>query len=96
MANPKVIQQAARFFTENGLQYKSIKMFGRLLVVNVYDYETARIVQSVLNGSGIEKTDIEGPIYDEKDYDVTGLVEEALAQHLKDAEEWKDEEELKD
>lgn len=95
MANPKVIQQAARFFNENGLKYKSIKMFGRLLVVNVYDYQTARIVQNVLNGSGVEKVDIEGPVGEEEDYDVAGLVEEALAQHLKEAEEWK-EDELKD
>lgn len=87
MANPKVIQQAANFFIENGIKYKSIKMFGKLLVVNVYDYETAVAVQDILNGAQVQKTGIEGPI-EEDDYDVTGLVEEALDQHLKDVEEW--------
>jgi len=87
MANPRVIQQAAKFFIENNIKYKSIKMYGKLLVINVYDYETAKTVQDVLNGSYVQKTGIEGPTEDE-DYDVTGLVEEALAQHLKDAEDW--------
>jgi hypothetical protein len=87
MANSRVIQKAANFFIENGIKYKSIKMFGKMLVVNVYDYETARTVQDVLNGSYVQKTGIEGPSEDD-DYDVTGLVEEALAQHFKDVEDW--------
>jgi hypothetical protein len=89
MANSRVIQQAAKFFIENGIKYKTIKMFGKMLVVNVYDYETARTVQDVLNGAQVQKTGIEGPTEDE-DYDVAGLVEEALAQHFKEIndEDW--------
>lgn len=91
MANSLIIQQAAKFFIENGIKYKSIKMFGKLLVVNVYDYETATTVQDILNGSYIQKTGVEGPTEDE-DYDVAGLVEEALAQHLKNVKEWSENE----
>lgn len=92
MANPRIIQQAAKFFIENEIKYKSIKMFGKLLVVNVYDYETAVTVQDILNGSYVQKTGIEGPTENE-DYDVTGLIEEALSQHLKEAQEWRENEE---
>lgn len=91
MANSRVIQQAAKFFIESGIKYKSIKMFGKMLVVNVYDYQTAKTVQDVLNGSHVQKTGIEGPTEDD-DYDVTGLVEEALAQHLKEIEDWDEDE----
>lgn len=93
MASPRIIQQAAKFFIENQIKYKSIKMFGKLLVINVYDYETAVTVQDILNGSYVQKTGIEGPTENE-DYDVTGLIEETLSQHLKEAQDWcKNEEE---
>jgi len=91
MANPKVIQQAATFFIENGIKYKSIKMYGKLLVINVFDYKTAKDVQDILNGSYVQKTGIEGPTEDD-DYDVTGLIEDALAQHIKESSEWNEKE----
>lgn len=87
MSNFKIIKQASSFFNENGLKYKSIKMYGKLLIVNVYDYQTAKMVQEILNGSYVQKTGIEGPT-EEDDYDVTGLIEDALAKHLKEAESW--------
>lgn len=75
MANPKVILQAADFLTKMNIPYKSIKMFGRMLMINTTDHESARIIESILNGSGAANVSVEAPEdrYSD-DYAVVGLL----------------------
>jgi|GEM_PF-5287690 len=75
MANPKVIQQASAFLTRMGIPYTSIKMYVKMLMINTTDYQSARIIESILNGSGVEKVGVEEPEdRHNTDYSVVGLV----------------------
>lgn len=92
MSSAKVILQASNFLTQMGIPFTSIKMFGRMLMINTTDYQSARVIESILNGSGIEKVGIEEP--DDRyndEYTIAGLIEEELNKHLNSGEEDEDE-----
>lgn len=75
MANPKVMLQAAGFLTKMGIPYKSVKMFGKMLMINTTNEQSARVIESILNGSGAADVSIEAPEdrYSD-DYAVVGLL----------------------
>jgi len=79
MANPKVILQAADFLTKMNIPYKSIKMFGKMLMINTTDFESACIIESILNGSGAANVSVEAPEdrYSD-DYAVIGLLNDEI------------------
>lgn len=85
MSNPKVIIQAASFLTKMNIPYTSIKMFGKMLMINTTDIESARVIESILNGSGVANVNVE-ELEDryEEDYAVVGLIND---EELKDEEQ---------
>ena len=89
MANPKVMMQAASFLTKMNIPYSSIKMFGKMLMINTTDIESANVIASILNGSGVANVGVEEPEdrYQD-DYAVVGLMSDEI--------EYSDEEEGED
>jgi hypothetical protein len=79
VSNPKILIQASDFLTKMNIPYTSVKMFGKILVINTTDIESAKVIESVLNGSGIESVSIHRPDdrYDEE-YSVVAELEEDL------------------
>lgn len=75
MTNPRVMLQAADFLTKMNIPYTSIKMFGKMLMINTTDYQSACVIESILNGSGAANVSVEAPEdrYND-DYAVVGLV----------------------
>lgn len=77
MSNPKIIIQTANFLSKMNIPYTSVKMFGKMLMVNTPDIESAKIIESILNGTGLVNVGIdeEQDRYQD-DYAVVGLVNE--------------------
>ena len=75
MSNPKIIIQTVNFLNKMNIPYISVKMFGKMLMINTPDIESARIIESVLNGTGLIDVgvDEEQDRYHD-DYAVVGLV----------------------
>lgn len=88
MANPKVMLQAAEFLTKMNIPYKSIKMFGKMLMINTTDHESARIIENILNGSGAANVSVEAPEdrYSD-DYAVVGLLNDDIEYDDEDEEQ---------
>lgn len=86
MASPKVMLQAADFLTRMNIPYTSIKMFGRMLMINTTDIESARIIESILNGSGAANVSVDEDRH-QNDYAIVGLIQEEINKHLDSEEE---------
>jgi hypothetical protein len=91
MANHRIMLQASSFLTQMGIPFQSVKMFGNLLVIHTNDYQSAEVIQSILNGSGVSKTGIEEPDRANDDYVVTGLINDALGEALDDFDDMDEE-----
>ena len=75
MSNPKIIIQTANFLNKMNVPYTSIKMFGKMLMINTPNIESAEIIQSILNGTGLANVGIdEDQDRYQDDYAVVGLV----------------------
>jgi len=84
MANHKIMLQASSYLTQMGIPFQSVKMFGKLLVIHTNDHHAAKIIQSILSGSGVNKTGIEEPDRMNDDYVVTGLIDDAINEALEE------------
>lgn len=87
MANHRIMLQASNYLTQMGIPFKSVKMFGKLLVIHTNDNYSAEVIKNILNGSGVSKTGIEEPDKPNDDYVVTGLINDALSEALDDFDE---------
>jgi hypothetical protein len=79
MTNPKVMMQASSFLTRMNIPYSSIKMFGKLLMINTTDIQSANLIASILNSSGAANVSVDEPEdrYQE-DYAVVGLMNDEI------------------
>lgn len=91
MANHRIMLQASSYLTQMGIPFKSVKMFGKLLVIHTNDNYSAEVIKSILNGSGVSKTGIEEPDRTHNDYVVTGLINDALEDALDDFDDMDEE-----
>lgn len=75
MTNPKVMMQASSFLTRMNIPYSSIKMFGKLLMINTTNIQSANLIASILSDSGAANVSVDEPEdrY-QKDYAVVGLM----------------------
>lgn len=81
MANSKIMLQAADFLTKMNIPYTSIKMFGKMLMINTTDIESARVIESILNGSGAANVSVDEDRY-QNDYAIVGLIQEEIGKQL--------------
>lgn len=85
MSNPKIIIQTANFLNKMNIPFTSVKMFGKMLMINTPDIQSAELIQSILNGSGLTNVGFDGEqdrYHD--DYAVVGLVDD---ENLEESEE---------
>lgn len=74
MITGEIIQQMASFFTRMGIPYKSIKMYANMFIIHATDKESAEVIESILNKSGMSKVSVTEE--EDGEHVVTGTTED--------------------